>query len=278
MNTRDHLIQNPMCQRCRLADWLLEWHMQQRLASTLESGEIEDSSSVAVTDAENRREAPADPLQVPLGTATPLSAGQIRLMTPDGDGSRDAPRYVLMLAPLTAATWIVVPFGRFVAAAIPGEWQTGLRSLVIRVLCLWNARETPSARMYNSWYVRRLDTVRRRQALRLTADCFLLAETLRSSLVRQAAGQAPPPPSSMGPPLLHPLDPRHAYLNSETVAMESLGSSLGRAQGDVCWRGDPMPGVGRVAPLPYPVGGDSVYLKAAEPKSDYLENSGLFDD
>jgi hypothetical protein len=106
--------------------------------------------------------------------------------------------------------WLIAPFGRFSEPAVPGEWRTGRRSAALRVLCLWNAHDLPEAICSQSWVVDRLSEQKRTTALAVR-QFQLEGRSLRAVELRH-----------VGPPLLHPLDPRHEYLEQEEGWMTVL--------------------------------------------------------
>ncbi len=174
-------------QRRRLTAWLREWHLDQRLRDSSEAGSAE---AVTATARMARRR-------------TVLAPGRIVLLPPaPGAGPADRPLYVLLLEALPDGAFQAAPFGRFSVPAVPGEWQTGLPAGPVRVLCLWNARRIPRPLLAAGWPA---GGVRRR--------------VLDGALRRLQ--QADRPSIDSGPPLLHPLDPRHRYLMEDRQALEA---------------------------------------------------------
>lgn len=137
--------------------------------------------------------------------------GDIRLW-PARD-SRDPPFYGVLLAG-DYGTWRVVPFSPFATPATPGEWRAREHP-PLRVLQGWNARTITRRGVESAWKADTLDA-----PVLWTLNLFLTAcET-----------EGPPPGDlrlKTGPPLLHPLDPRHVYLDEESERTErALGEFL----------------------------------------------------
>ncbi len=176
----------------RLSAWLHEWSIHETLSHEATDDFPAFNSGLADAD---------DTLPCP---------GHIRLMHPATAGlAHPRPIYftILSIHPDSAT---IVPFGPLATPAVPGEWSTGLEPPCLRVLSLWNhARVHPRA-LRHSWPARELDE----QTLAVAAtllDCVLT--------------DSPPPPQhepTCGPPLIHPLDPRHEYLDRERMLMETV--------------------------------------------------------
>ena len=96
-----------------------------------------------------------------------------------------------------------IPFSRFTVPACREEWKTDLRAMPLRVLCGWNARITAGNPMLPSWPVRRLrgKTLGRQRAW---FAVIMGKQPVPERWVRR-----------VGPPVLHPADPRHRYLDEE---------------------------------------------------------------
>jgi hypothetical protein len=179
-------------ERNALSVWLLEWTLDQAL------GEGEAPTAAVATPA-------AD-----LGGDVPPAAGQIRLWP--GRGPLDPPCHGLLM-PAGYGTWWVLPFSRFAHPASPDEWRL-CDEPPVRVLQGWNRRRVGSPLAAASWL-----------AGRISGEALFLA-----TVFLQALGEGGPMPpalrSKIGPPLRHPLDPRHDYFEWD-------GERLARALGEV---------------------------------------------
>ena len=154
------------------------------------------------------------------GASAAPGVGQIRLLRPGPateSGARTGwarPVYVAVLAERGAGLWLVAPFSRFVSPAVPGEWLTGLRPIPLKALCLWNAREFDAAAAGSSWVSGTLPQAK-------VADALDVWRSVNGAgpMRRVSEGR-------VGPPLLHPLDPRHAYLQEESELLDLLVGCL----------------------------------------------------
>lgn len=168
-----------------LAAWLGEWDADLRLKQM---------------DAEEAERAMSRPYPV-RRRAGIIRIGSIRLLAPDCPATAARPVYVAVLAQEDANRWRVAPFGRFATPALPGE--LGLRRLAIhlQVLCLWNTAILSTERL-NAAY----------PAGRLTSAEWRAMSAVRSGITEGArvAGRF-----RVGPPLVHPLDPRQIYVEEE---------------------------------------------------------------
>jgi hypothetical protein len=182
----------------RLAAWLDEWHLERRLQA-------------ADPDAPPARRAPIRYPAPRAGAA--VRAGQIRLLPPATPATAARPVYVAVLAPAGPERWQVAPFGRFATPALPGEYATRRRALPLSVLCAWNAGVAGAALLRASYPAGRLTAAERRAC---------------GALLAVAGGGAPPPADvarRTGPPLVHPLDPRHAYVEEERALWLEIGAA-----------------------------------------------------
>jgi len=182
-------------QREKLQAWLREAEMARRL----------------------REEAPAceplPPRAVDCGGPPPAS-GQIRLW-PAADAG-DEPFYALLM-PADYGHWLLIPFSPYATPATPAEWCLREQAPV-QVLQFWNRRRVPRARAANSWCA---ETLAENEQSRI-----------REALLRMQAGEALEE-DGCGPPLLHPLDPRHEYLDEEAARVtRALGEAYALAEDD----------------------------------------------
>jgi hypothetical protein len=187
----DSLVPVPPAQQRRLGRWLAEW----KLDCLLRSSTPEESVAATGQSVEG----------MSLKNSSPPDVGQIRLFHPAPKREADhRPIYVAILEKRSGNAFLIAPFGRFAEPAIPGEWRTGFRAMPLRVLCLWNARIVAAAVLKSSWQASRIPKAKIAQALELHAGTPL----------GSARG------SDIGPPLRHPLDPRHTYLAEESARLD----------------------------------------------------------
>ncbi len=202
----------PPWQRDRLARWLLEWSIDRRLME-------EPEALTAMGDAggsRGRRGGPG-PERFPSrhrtarrqASSKPM-VGQIRLLNPVTAATTTRLWYVVILDSETANGFRTAPFGRFAEPALPGEWLTGRLEPNLRVLCLWNTRLVSGATLEESRFIDRLSESG-------VADA--------QAVWRSHRGGATLPlhlEQQVGPPLVHPLDPRWSYREEERTAMTEL--------------------------------------------------------
>lgn len=140
----------------------------------------------------------------------PLERGQIRLLRPLAGPGEDRPRYVLVLDEARDGYRLVVPFGPYAGPAVPGEMITRLRAPALRVLCVWNAFVVRAGLLERGWVVGRMNE-----------SAMTGVRELHSSLIdgsdlpTRLAGR-------VGPPLVHPGDPRVDYLEEERKWVPAL--------------------------------------------------------
>ncbi len=201
---------NDHTQRERLATWLAAWRLDRAMAAA--DGDAAETAE-AGEPAAGARAAGVAPRAEYAARAAPPRAGDVLLLKPLTPLTRRRPVYVLVLGRGGArGTRQVAPFARFEVPATPGEAGTGLAPPPLRVLALWNRRTVPAARLAAlAWPVLRLSRTQRLEA--------------------SAAGE-----TRRGPPLVHPLDPRHDYLDEERrlwPEWEAAGEGLGWGDGRV---------------------------------------------
>ncbi len=198
-----------VAQRTQLAAWLQEWYVSRILVDADDPGDA-DTETVAFSSATVYDAPPT------------LVTGAILLMKPLSrvpHGPCVRPLYVALLAHDNAEGWHVAPFGRFAVPATPREFQTGLRPMALRVLCLWNARRVSRAILARSWRVGRLPS--HVLALALRDGEPVTASSIRPRLRWRT------PAEKVGPPLTHPLDPRWIYLREEAdFVCEALSNGV----------------------------------------------------
>ncbi len=138
------------------------------------------------------------------------AVGDIVLLRPLEGAVRWGPVYGVLLEPAGPGQWLLVPFSRYATPAVPGEWKTGLVPDALRVLCLWNARET-GAGIFLPGRIKKMDArwVENTQAL-----------------YRHVMNGDPLPDKDIvhfGPPLHHPADERYDYLEEEIQRLDDHG-------------------------------------------------------
>lgn len=185
--------------------------------------------------------------EVPVPSHEPISAdktsppadGQIRLLPsrPVSMPSAEFPLFVLLMPAQADDSFTVIPFSRYILPATPREWRTGLRRRPLRILCLWNITVRHTHDIHKSWFIEALPQAKQQQ----------IAQHLQQPLPLDQYA-----PRQFGPPLLHPLDPRQAYLQEARMLFQDL---LPTSTGNT---------------IEYPtLSQNQRYLKAAEPPENY---------
>jgi hypothetical protein len=147
-----------------------------------------------------------------LYDSKPALTCQIRLFHPFSKETNGRLRYVAVLKENKDGSWLVAPFGRFSEPAVPGEWKTGRKAPSLRILCIWNARWMARSILERSWVVDRMPASKIEHALVIQQ---FLAEGKEPSRLFS---------NQIGPPLIHPLDPRMEYLEEERAWFSALSA------------------------------------------------------
>jgi hypothetical protein len=196
------IVHSTSDQKQALVRWLHEWRIDGLLREDDRAGATQENHD---SMAEHRKASL-------LYDSKPARAGQIRLYHPFLKETKKLPRYVAVLKNNEDGSWLIAPFSRFSEPAVPGEWKTGRKAPVLRILCIWNARYMTGSMLERSWVVDRLPASKIEHAIAIQR---FLAEG--KELSRLYANQ-------IGPPLVHPLDPRIEYLEEEREWFSTLST------------------------------------------------------
>ncbi len=191
MNSSHHASHLDLAdQRGRLAQWLAEREIDLALCESDDAAGVAPSFSTAQYPR----------LEKPRVSPMP---GEVYILKPSAEACQNTgPVHVLILDARGERGCLAAPFGRYATPAVPGEWNTRLKAAPLRVLCLWNARRIDPACLLPG-HAYRLSRAKLQQALAVHLH------------VHQAVPLAAPLARDLGPPLVHPADPRHAYLDEE---------------------------------------------------------------
>lgn len=198
-------------QRRQLSAWLHEWNLEQSLRrmDIAEHGVLTKGEALTPSAREYPRKGDIAP-------------GRILLLAPRNDRVIDRPIYVLLLAKMQNGIYLIAPFSRFSVPALPGEWLTGLKAAPLRVLCLWNTRGVLRSLLEAGWPATRMSALKIKQAFAVCHDIW------------QNQNPAYEPGRNVGPPLRHPLDPRHEYIAEEQDILDAATAmsekTVGHAQ------------------------------------------------
>lgn len=141
-----------------------------------------------------------------------VAVGQVRLLSPELTPDTDRPVFVAVFGDWAEGEVLMAPFSPFSIPATPGEWLTGRTTPVLQVLQVWNARSVPSASLAESWHV---DDFTRQECKNawLVFEHEAFGKALASELEQQ-----------VGPPLIHPDDPRRTYQDDEVALLAQFQS------------------------------------------------------
>ena len=185
-----------------LARWLHDWRID-RILREDDATESAQESYDSIAGQEKMG---------PLYDSKPVRVGQIRLFHPFSKETNERPRYVAVLKENDDGSWLVAPFSRFSEPAVPGEWKTGRKTAVLCILCIWNARLLSGSMLVRSWVVDRMPAPKIDHAIaihRFLAEGKELSQSIANLI---------------GPPLVHPLDPRIEYLEEEREWFSTLSA------------------------------------------------------
>ncbi len=190
MNNRPFIKLKPVARTRKesLSRWLSEWNLDRQLR---EPDALKEVSNVCAGE-----RGTVDQSCPEVGPADVL------LLYP-GKDPRDCPVYVAVLRRIGDLFYHVAPFGRFAEPATQDEWRTGRETGPLRVLCLWNSRVVSGDRLTAVWHVDRLDKGE-------------ISDLSRLDRAMESGNRLPEDlEGAVGAPLIHPLDPRHEYLEEE---------------------------------------------------------------
>jgi len=205
MKTLPRTVSSSETQRHRrqLARWLREWQIDRAIRrAPAEHG----PSAEELPDVSGAGMGPPCPAFSPAENDV--------VLLPPASRAASRPVYLLVLQKRAPDTFLVAPFGRFAVPAVPGEWRTGLRAKPLRVLCAWNARVVEARLLAKGWRAGVLKAEGVRRAMELHRG-LRGGEPLKTLAERD-----------LGPPLRHPLDPRHRYLEEEAALLEEHWAAI----------------------------------------------------
>ncbi len=145
----------------------------------------------------------------------PILRGQIRQLNPELKPAWTRAILVLVLTVDEAGQRaLVAPFSQFAEPAFEGELATDLKDGSMAVLCLWNAAWVSYSCLRHSWWL--MDSF---DDLLQDASALHLARSRREPVPEALQDR-------IGLRILHPLDPRHDYLDVEAGLLEDLSEEL----------------------------------------------------
>jgi len=236
-------VARPAWQKQRLGEWLQEWNLGLSLRGQSPSETPSGAPSIpflgatvgligfhglvaprlaaelALALASNTRAKPND--DGPDAEASsklvrpfdrPIAVGQVRLLSPELTPDTDRPVFVAVFGDWDEGEVLMAPFSPFSVPATAGEWLTGRTTPVLRVLEIWNARSVPDAALEKSWLVDDFADAECKTAWHIF-EHEALGKALAVDLEQQ-----------VGPPLVHPDDPRRQYLDEEFARLAKFQS------------------------------------------------------
>lgn len=190
----------PEWQKERLSRWLAEWKEEVKIDRMI--GELPDSELT------RELECLGDLAQTTDGIFR-TRPGTIVLLSPELTPSADFPVYMALLRDWDNESILCAPYSRFSEPATPGELLTGRKEAPLRVLQVWNARTVPASVLVQSWFVDSLSETEMNEAWAV----------FRSTI----SGQIPERLTErLGPPVIHPEDPRIRYQEGEIQLLAKL--------------------------------------------------------
>lgn len=155
---------------------------------------------------------PSAPTPSLLPAGPPPEPAQIRLLYPQLPGCAVTPRYVAVLSSVENERVWVAPFSAYSVPAVPSEWLAPRSAPPLRVLSLGFARPWPVAVLQQSWVV----------------DSFSKKEWHQVQTAFKAWKNGVTELSEAAP-LVHPLDPRHEYVEEELSWVRAVVSATPQA-------------------------------------------------
>jgi hypothetical protein len=174
--------------RNRLSNWLQEWNLRNEMLKVGPPSESENKSGENL-NAASLVDYTDDPIQI----------GDIRILRSRLIGETDLPVYVAVISEWVDGDWLIAPYGEFSEPATTGELLTGREDLGLRVLCLWNAHSISSEDLSFSFLEDRMTDEERNDSWEVFR-AVSTGDDLPQHLSKR-----------IGPPIVHPKDPRIAY-------------------------------------------------------------------
>ena len=172
----------------RLSNWLQEWNLHNEM--------LKDGPP---TDSIKKSEEDLNAASLVNFSDEPIQVGDIRILRSRLIGETDLPVYVAVISEWEDGDWLIAPYGEFSEPATTGELLTGREDFGLRVLCLWNAHTISSEDLSFSFFEDRMTGEERKDSW----EVFRVVST-GDDLPQHLSKR-------IGPPIVHPKDPRIAY-------------------------------------------------------------------
>lgn len=188
-------------QKQHFAQWLVFWRKEQ------EFKKIDHRSLLPPLQVINP---PKRPVNVHPYENRPLRLGEIRLLAPHLTPEADEPVYVAVVSEWKPVGFLVAPFSRFTVPALTGELFTGWKEPRLRVLNVWNSYSLSPDALAESWLVDHLSP----------EECRVARAVFRHAMFGHDL--EPALQDRIGPPIVHPEDPRLTYQQEELQRLAGL--------------------------------------------------------
>ena len=172
----------------RLSSWLQEWNLRNEM---LKDGPPTDSTKNSVEN--------LNAISLVNFCDEPIQVGDIRILRSRLIGETDLPVYVAVISEWEGGDWLIAPYGEFSEPATTGELLTGREDFGLRVLCLWNTHSISSEDLSFSFLEDRMTDEERNDSW-VVFRAVSTGDDLPQHLSKR-----------IGPPIVHPKDPRIAY-------------------------------------------------------------------
>jgi len=196
----------PQWQIARLDSWLEQWRSETHFRETEARGLILPE----LPSAPPGKDFPDLNTLRGQGYDDGVRSGQIRLLSSKVLPLARRPVFVAVLSEWTEDLKLVVPYGPFTIPGTTGELLTDRPDPALQVLCLWNSHTLPAEAIDTSWIVDELSPTELSDAWAIF-QYITFGTTLPASLAQR-----------VGPPVVHPRDPRRLYQKDEMSLMAPL--------------------------------------------------------
>lgn len=190
-------IEIPEAQQLSLGAWLTCYEIHQELSE----GDAEETFADLIPET---ADSPLLSLQISPFALSPLSVGQIRLLSSKLVPEAEEPVFVAVIRQWEEEdSFLITPFSRYPFPAFTSELLTGKEEDELATLCVWNSVTLSSQSLQQSWMAGELSEEEVQDANQVF-DWFLFGASLPESLNNR-----------IGAPILYPDDPRIPYQSEQ---------------------------------------------------------------
>lgn len=195
-------------QKMWLTRWFGLWHAEQQ---------VRPIATTSSPHAETCRA--GQPFQVKAYDQAPMQPGEIRLLAPGVTPEADEPVFVAVISEWKPVGFLVTPFSRFPVPGLTGEVFTGWKEPQLRVLNVWNSYSLSPEALRESWLIDQLSP----------EECRVARAVFRHAIFGHDL--EPALQNRIGPPIVHPDDPRLIYQQQELQRLAGL-ARIQQREGD----------------------------------------------